>query len=46
MFDMTQPIQIEVIIGSIVFILGLVGAGLGVVAYYKKKLDIKVEDEK
>jgi len=38
MFDMTQPIQIEVIIGSIVFILALVGVGLGVVAYYKKKL--------
>jgi len=44
MFDMTQPIQMEVIIGSIVFILGLVGVGLAVVAYYKKKLNI--EDEK
>ncbi len=41
MFDMTQPIQMEVIIGSIVFIFGLVGIGLAVVAYYKKKLDIK-----
>lgn len=41
MFDMTQPIQIEVIIGSIVFILGLVGVGLGIVAYYKKKLEPK-----
>jgi len=40
MFDMTQPIQMEVIIGSIVLILGLVGVGLVVVAYYKKKLDI------
>ena len=40
MFDMTQPIQIEVIIGSIVFILGLVGVGLGVVAYYKRKMNI------
>jgi len=39
MFDMTQPIQMEVIIGSIVFILGLVGIGLAIVAYYKKKLD-------
>ena len=38
MFDMTQPIQMEVIIGSIVFILGLVAIGLGVVAYYKKKM--------
>jgi len=41
MFDMTQPIQMEVIVGSIVFILGLVGVALGVVAYYKKKLKIK-----
>jgi len=40
MFDMSQPIQMEVIIGSIVFILGLVGVGLGVVAYYKSKLDV------
>jgi len=40
MFDMTQPIQMEVIVGSIVFILGLVGVGLAVVAYYRKKLDI------
>jgi hypothetical protein len=37
MFDMSQPIQIEVIIGSIIFILGLVGVGLGLMAYYKKK---------
>jgi len=41
MFDMTQPIGMEVIIGSIVFIIGLVGVGLGVVAYYKKKLEVK-----
>ena len=40
MFDMTQPIPMEVIVGSIVFILALVGVGLGVVAYYKKKLGI------
>ena len=40
MFDMTQPIGMEVIIGSIIFILGLVGVGLGVVAYYKKKLKV------
>ncbi len=45
MFDMTQPIQMEVIIGSIVFIFGLVGVGLAVVAYYKKKLNIN-EDAK
>ena len=44
MFDMTQPIGMEVIIGSIVFILGLVGVALGIVAYYKKKLQI--EDKK
>lgn len=37
MLDMTQPIQIEVIIGSIVFIVGLVGIGLAIVAYYKQK---------
>lgn len=37
MFDMTQPIQIEVIIGSIVFIFGLVGIGLAIVEFYKRK---------
>jgi hypothetical protein len=37
MFDMSQPIHMEVIIGSIVFILGLVGIGLAVVEYYKRK---------
>jgi len=41
MFDMSQPIPMSVIVGSIVFILGLVGIGLMVVAYYKKKLNIK-----
>ena len=41
MFDMTQPIQMEVIVGSIVFIFGLVGVGLAVVAYYKKKQKTK-----
>jgi hypothetical protein len=40
MFDMTQPIGMEVIIGSIVFILGLVGVGLAFVAYYKKKMKV------
>jgi len=40
MFDMTQPIQIEVIIGSIIFIFALVGLGLAIVAYYKKKLKV------
>ena len=37
MFDMSQPIPMKVIVGSILFIFGLVGAGLAVVAYYKKK---------
>lgn len=41
MFDMTQPIQMEVIMGSIAFILVLVGIGLATVKYYKNKLDIK-----
>jgi hypothetical protein len=41
MFDMTQPIQMEVIVGSIIFIFGLVGVGLALVAYYKKKQEIK-----
>jgi hypothetical protein len=41
MFDMSQPIQMPVIIGSIVIIFVVVGIGLGVVAYYKKKLEIK-----
>jgi len=40
MFDMTQPIPMEVIVGSIVFIFGLVGIGLAMVAYYKKKLKV------
>ena len=41
MFDLSQPIPASVIIGSILFIFGLVGIGLGIVAYYKKKLEIK-----
>ena len=39
MFDMTQPVSMSVIGGSILFIFGLVGIGLATVAYYKKKLD-------
>jgi len=38
MFDLSEPITMPVIIGSIVFILGLVGIGLAVVAYYRKKM--------
>jgi len=37
MFDLSKPIPMEVIVGSILFIFALVGAGLAVVAYYKKK---------
>ncbi len=37
MFDLTQPVTPTVIIGSIVLIVALVGIGLGVVAYYKKR---------
>jgi hypothetical protein len=40
MFDMSQPIQLPVIIGSIAIILVIVGIGLAVVAYYKKKLKV------
>ena len=38
MFDMTQPVPTSVIVGSIAFIFIMVGIGLGIVAYYKKKL--------
>lgn len=43
MFDLTQPVGIEVIIGSIAIIFVVVGIGLGVVEYYKRK---RVKDEK
>lgn len=39
MFDMTQPVSINIIVGSIIFIFGLIGTGLGVINYYKKKQD-------
>ena len=39
--DLTQPVPPAVIIGSIVFIFVLVGIGLGVVRYYKGKLEIR-----
>ena len=38
MFDMTQPVPTSVIVGSIAFIFVVVGLGLGIVSYYKKKL--------
>ncbi len=37
MFNLSEPIGNGVIIGSIVFILLVVGVGLLVVEYYKKK---------
>jgi hypothetical protein len=37
MFDLSQPVGMGVIIGSIIVIFGMVGAGLLVVQYYKKK---------
>ncbi|HEO97784.1 MAG TPA: DUF3149 domain-containing protein [Epsilonproteobacteria bacterium] len=39
MFDLSQPVSPEVIVGSIAIIFGVVGVGLGVVSYYKKKLN-------
>lgn len=38
MFDLSKPVGFEVIIGSIIFIFVLVGAGLMVVEYYKRQL--------
>lgn len=37
MFDLSQPVGMEVIIGSIVIILVIVGIGLGAVEFYKRK---------
>ena len=37
MYDLSQPIPNEVIIGSIVFILAVVGIGLLVIEVYKRK---------
>jgi hypothetical protein len=39
-FDLTKPVPLEVIFGSIGFILLLVGIGIVVVFYYKKKLKV------
>ena len=38
MFDMSQPIGNEVIVGSIVFIFAVVGVGLLVIEFYKRKM--------
>jgi hypothetical protein len=40
MFDLSQPVPTSVIVGSITFIFVLVGIGLGVVKYYKKKMGL------
>ncbi len=41
MFDLSKPLPTEVIVGSIAFVVIVVSIGLAVVAYYKKKLNIK-----
>ncbi len=42
MFDLSQPIPTEVVVGSIILLFALVGVGLLVVGYYKTtdKLDM------
>jgi len=39
MFDLSQRIPMEVVVASIVFVVIVVGIGLAVVAYYKKKFE-------
>ena len=39
MFDMSQPVPLSLIIASIIFVVAVVGIGLGLVAYYKKKMN-------
>jgi hypothetical protein len=39
MFDLSKPIPMEVVVVSMVFLVVLVGIGLAIVAYYKKKLE-------
>ena len=38
MFDLSKPVSMPVIVGSIVVIFLLVGIGLGIVRYYKRKI--------
>ncbi len=38
MFDMSKPVGVDLIIYSIIFIVALIGIGLGVVAYYKNRV--------
>ncbi len=40
MWDLSKPVPTEVIVGSILFIFALVGVGLAIVAYYKKRRKI------
>ncbi|SFZ98021.1 hypothetical protein MNB_SV-5-1681 [hydrothermal vent metagenome] len=40
MLDLSKPIPMEVIVGSIVFVVVIVGIGLAITAYYKKKLKV------
>jgi len=40
-FELSKPINNEVIVATIVFIIALIGIGLGVVAYYKKQIKTK-----
>jgi hypothetical protein len=37
MYDLSQPVPTELIVGSIVFIFVMVGVGLLLVQHYKKK---------
>jgi len=39
MFNLSKPVPNEVIIGSIIFIFILIGIGLFVVEYFKRKRD-------
>jgi hypothetical protein len=39
MFDMTQPIQNEVVIAAIAVLILLVGVGLGVTEWFKRKME-------
>jgi len=41
MFDLSQPVPDIVIVGSLLLMVLLFGIGLGIVAYYKKKLNTK-----
>ena len=41
MFDLSKPIPMEVIMGSVALVVVLVGIALAIAVYYKKKLEIK-----